>query len=209
MYRYAVYVIRIREFGYTCSAREFELISRPTAAVNASQVPLIETYILAPAAGVTSFVQHRFPATNTRHPTSGADSGVGLPTHPVRSGSGTKAKTQLLCISYDKESMLNTQNFKARSKTRAHIEIRNGIPGIWQANKTAQADAFYLASGMPNCPVLASAAYLPSEPTINTSQQTQHYIWRGGEGASSMGMRGGATSTHSTLTLLPRHTSLL
>ena len=82
MYRYAVYVIRIREFGYTCSARSFELISRPTAAVNASQVQLIETYILVPAAGVTSFVQHRFPATNmTRHPTSGANSGVGLPTH--------------------------------------------------------------------------------------------------------------------------------
>ena len=74
MYRDAVYVIRIREFGYMCSARSVESISRPTAAVNASQVPLIETYILAPAAGVTSFVQHRFPATNTRHPTSGADS---------------------------------------------------------------------------------------------------------------------------------------
>ena len=74
MYRYAVYVIRIREFGYTCSARSFESISRPTAAVNASQVPLIETHILTPAAGVTSFVQRRFPASNTRHPTSGADS---------------------------------------------------------------------------------------------------------------------------------------
>ena len=112
MYRYAVYVIRIREFGYTCSARSFESISRPTAAVNASQVPLIETYILVPAAGVTSFVQHRFPATNTRHPTSGADSGVKLPTHPVRSGSGTKAKNRFLCISYDRESMLNTHTFK-------------------------------------------------------------------------------------------------
>ena len=72
MYRYAVYVIRIREFGYTCSAREFELISRPTAAVNASHVPLIETYILVPAAGVTSFVQHRFPAMQHPPPDPGS-----------------------------------------------------------------------------------------------------------------------------------------
>ena len=81
MYRYAVYFNSAFANLVTCSARSFELISGPTAAVNASQVPLIEKYILVPAAGVTSFVQHRFPATNTRHPTSGANSGVGLPTH--------------------------------------------------------------------------------------------------------------------------------
>ena len=114
MYRYAVYFNSAFDNLVTCSARSFELISGSTAAANASKVPLIETYFLVPEPVVTSFVQHRFPATNTRHPPSGADSGVGLPTHHGRSGSGTKAENQLLCISYDMESMLNTHTCKAR-----------------------------------------------------------------------------------------------